>query len=146
MTATSADPFLSDFTDADGCYARVAWRLGTAVRSAEHPFRLFTLATVGPDRYPHARTVVLRGFDPVERSVKFYTDCRSTKVRHIAGEPRVALLFYDPRSRLHLRVPANEGCQTPRGRGLQARAHGTRARQGEDLRRRGQALDRHGPQ
>ena len=102
-----SDPFLADFTDADGVYARTAWRLGAAVRSADHPFRLFTLATVGPDRYPHARTVVLRGFDPVERSVSFYTDCRSPKVRHMAGEPRVALLFYDPTARLQLRIPAS---------------------------------------
>jgi general stress protein 26 len=106
MSETRTDPFLIDFADADGCYARVAWRLGSAVRSAEHPFHFFTLATVGTDRYPHARTVVLRGFDPEERSVRFYTDCRSTKVRHIAREPRVALLFYDPRSRLQVRIPA----------------------------------------
>ncbi len=106
MTETRPEPFLSDFTDAHGCYARLAWRLGAAARSAEHPFRLFTLATVGPDRYPHARMVVLRGFDPEERSVRFFTDCRSTKVRHIAGEPRVALLFYDTRVRLQVRIPA----------------------------------------
>ena len=102
-----SDPFLTDFADADGVYARTAWRLGAAARSAEHPFHLFTLSTVGPDRYPHARVVVLRGFDPVERSVRFYTDCRSPKVRHMAGEPRVALLFYDPAARLQLRIPAS---------------------------------------
>ena len=43
-------------------------------------------------------------FDPVERSVRFYTDCRSPKVRHMAGEPRVALLFYDPVARLRKRI------------------------------------------
>ena len=32
MSEARTDPFLSDFTDADGCYARVAWRLGTAAR------------------------------------------------------------------------------------------------------------------
>jgi hypothetical protein len=106
MTETRTDPFLNDFADADGCYARVAWRLGTAVRSADHPLRMVSLATVGPDRYPHARVMVLRGFDPVERSVRFYTDCRSSKVRHMADEPRVALLFYDPAARLQLRIPA----------------------------------------
>jgi hypothetical protein len=102
---TRTDPFLNDFTDADGVYARVAWRLGAAARSADHPLRLLTVATVGPDRYPHARTVILRGFDPVVRSVQFYTDCRSTKVRHMVGEPRVALLFYDPTARLQVRIP-----------------------------------------
>jgi pyridoxamine 5'-phosphate oxidase len=106
MSEARLGPFLNDFTDAAGCYARVAWRLGTAARASEHPLRLFTLATVGPDRYPYARAVILRGFDPEDRAVRFYTDCRSSKVRHIAAEPRVALLFYDHHSRLQFRVPA----------------------------------------
>jgi general stress protein 26 len=106
MSELNREPFLTDFTDADGVYARVAWRLGAATRSDDHPLRLLTVSTIGPDRYPHSRLMVLRGFDPVERSVQFYTDCRSAKVRHLAVEPRVALLFYDPISRLQFRIPA----------------------------------------
>ena len=100
------EPFLSDFTDADGCYVRVAHRLGAAARSAEHPFHLATVATVGPDRYPHARVVRVRGFDPADRTVEFHTDCRSPKVRHVAAEPRVSLVFYDRAARIQLRIPA----------------------------------------
>ena len=49
------------------------------------------LATVGPDRQPTLRTVLLKGFD--ERGFVFYTNYESLKARQISANPKVALLF-----------------------------------------------------
>ena len=51
-----------------------------------------TLATVGPDGQPAARTVLLKGFD--EQGFVFYSHYASKKGRQLAANPRAALLFY----------------------------------------------------
>ncbi len=50
-----------------------------------------TLATVDAAGHPSARTVLLKGFD--ERGFVFFTNHESRKGRHLAQNPRVALLF-----------------------------------------------------
>lgn len=50
-----------------------------------------TLATVGPDGRPSARTVLLKSFD--ERGLVFFTNFESRKSCEITANPRVALLF-----------------------------------------------------
>jgi len=51
-----------------------------------------TLATVGKNGQPSARTVLLKGFD--ERGFVFYTNFDSRKGQQLADNPRAALLFY----------------------------------------------------
>ena len=51
-----------------------------------------TLATVSADGQPSARTVLLKYYD--EAGFVFYTNLGSCKADEIAGNPRVALLFY----------------------------------------------------
>lgn len=51
-----------------------------------------TLATVGPDNRPAARTVLLKYFD--DDGFVFFTNLESRKARHIAGNPAVSLLFF----------------------------------------------------
>src|SRR4249919_89914 len=51
-----------------------------------------TLATVGEDGQPSARTVLLKEVD--ERGFTFYTNHDSRKGRQLAAEPRAALLFH----------------------------------------------------
>jgi pyridoxamine 5'-phosphate oxidase len=51
----------------------------------------FTLATVGPEGRPSARTVLLKGLDG--RGFVFYTNHDSRKGRELAHQPRVTLLF-----------------------------------------------------
>ncbi|MBT8444553.1 MAG: pyridoxamine 5'-phosphate oxidase [Gammaproteobacteria bacterium] len=51
-----------------------------------------TLATVSADGQPSARTVLLKYYD--ETGFVFYTNLGSCKADEIAGNPRVALLFY----------------------------------------------------
>jgi pyridoxamine 5'-phosphate oxidase len=51
-----------------------------------------TVATVGTDGRPSARTVLLKDVD--RRGFVFYTNLRSRKARQLAVNPRAALTFY----------------------------------------------------
>jgi pyridoxamine 5'-phosphate oxidase len=84
----------------------VAAELSAAVRSGRHPFHLFTIATLGSDGSPRARTVVLRGFDAAAREIRFHTDARSPKAAELARDGRAALHWYDPAGRLQIRITA----------------------------------------
>jgi len=68
-----------------------------------HPFRYFTLATVGLDPMARLRTVVLRKITD-DLKLVFYTDQRSKKVMHITENPKVSLLFYHPKLMLQLKI------------------------------------------
>lgn len=80
--------------------------LAAAAASARHPFHLVTVATVDAAGAPHARTVVLRGFDGTRREARFHTDIRSPKVEQIGVDGRVSLHWYDPARRLQIRIAA----------------------------------------
>ena len=67
-----------------------------------------TVATVGADGRPSARTVLLKGFDA--RGAVFYTNSESRKGMELAAVPRASLLFHwDPLER-QIRI---EGAVTP---------------------------------
>jgi pyridoxamine 5'-phosphate oxidase len=61
-----------------------------------------TLATVGRDGVPAARTVLLKGFD--ERGFCFYTNYESRKAAELAGHPHAAILFYWPNLERQVRI------------------------------------------
>jgi hypothetical protein len=67
-------------------------------------FHTPTLATVSPDGWPEARTVVLRGFDPQARRLRLHTDQRSRKIAALTVEPRCEVHFYDAGWKLQLRL------------------------------------------
>lgn len=69
----------------------------------EHPFRFCALATLGVEKMPRLRTIVLRKIDE-SLNLIFYTDTRSKKVLHIKENNRVSLLFYHPEKLLQLRI------------------------------------------
>lgn len=82
-----------------------AWALLTgATVDPRHPCRIVQLATTGADGAPRLRSVILRGVDPAARVLRLHTDRRSAKVAEIAAEPRVALLAWEPRARVQLRL------------------------------------------
>jgi pyridoxamine 5'-phosphate oxidase len=91
---------------AAGIWQAMAADLAAAVASARHPLHLLTVATVDAAGGPHARTVVLRGFDAACREVRFHTDIRSPKVEQIGADRRVALHWYDATRRLQIRIAA----------------------------------------
>lgn len=85
-------------------HAEEIWK--TLVRASvdkKHPWRVVGFGTAGP-RGPQVRSVILRGVDTAEHSLVFYTDRRSQKMADITHDPRVALLFWNPRSNTQLRV------------------------------------------
>lgn len=85
-------------------HAEEIWK--TLVRASvdkKHPWRVVGFGTTG-HHGPQVRSVILRGVDTAEHSLVFYTDRRSQKMADIDHDPRVALLFWNPRSNVQLRV------------------------------------------
>lgn len=85
-------------------HAEEIWKtLVRATVDKKHPWRVVGFSTAG-SQGPQVRSVILRGVDTAAHSLVFYTDRRSQKMTDIACDPRVALLFWNPRSNAQLRV------------------------------------------
>ncbi|QWX84545.1 pyridoxamine 5'-phosphate oxidase family protein [Cellulophaga sp. HaHaR_3_176] len=69
----------------------------------EHPFKYFTLATVGLDHVARLRSIVLREFSD-DFKITFFTDKRSKKVIHIKENNKVSLLFFHPQKMIQLKI------------------------------------------
>jgi len=95
-----------DFTDAVACFDAICEGLRQGVVSSKHPWHLMTLASVGRDGSPEARTLVVRGFDAAARRLRFHTAWRGPKVAERAPDARVTLVLYDTAMRWQLRIPA----------------------------------------
>ena len=85
-------------------HAEEIWKtLVRATVDKKHPWRVVGFSTSGP-KGPQVRSVILRAVNTGEHHLVFYTDRRSQKMTDIAHDPRVALLFWNPRSNTQLRV------------------------------------------
>ena len=83
------------------------WRLlGRGTKDRKSAARFPVLATVGQSGGAEARTVVLRRADPERAEVEVYTDLASAKVRELKVEPRAALVVWDARAHLQIRLRA----------------------------------------
>ena len=82
-----------------------------------------TLATVGPDRMPAARMVLLKGYDA--SGFVFYTNTESRKGQHLLAHPKAALLFHWKSLRRQVRL---EGIVSPTAPGEADAYFATRAR------------------
>jgi pyridoxamine 5'-phosphate oxidase len=83
--------------------AAVWAELAAAPRNKQHPWRLAVLATRdggGAD----ARSIVLRDTDAATRSLIFYTDARSPKVRQFEAHPQGTLVLWSPSLGWQLRL------------------------------------------
>lgn len=78
--------------------------LARGVADRRSAFHTPTLATVGLDGAPRARTLVLRGFEAASRTLRLHTDARSAKPAELAREPRCALHVYDPAAQVQVRL------------------------------------------
>lgn len=67
-------------------------------------FHIAQVATIDEGGVPSLRSVVLRGFDPRSRVVRFHTDGRSRKVREITARPKIAMHLYDRSEKIQLRL------------------------------------------
>lgn len=87
----------------DNFWNELQEELKKGVAENGHPFRFGTLGTVGVDKLPRLRTVVLRQIND-NGYLCFYTDKRSKKVVHITENPNVSLLFYHPGKLLQVKI------------------------------------------
>ncbi|MGI9547474.1 MAG: pyridoxamine 5'-phosphate oxidase family protein, partial [Flavobacteriaceae bacterium] len=69
----------------------------------DHPYRYFSLATVGVDHMVRQRILVLRKANE-DLLLTFFTDYRSKKIMHIRENKRVSLLFYDAINLIQIRI------------------------------------------
>lgn len=89
-----------------GLHGRVWDTLARGVADARHPARLPTFATLSPDGWPEARTVVLRAADTAAYSVTLHTDLYSDKITSLRHNPRAALHIWDANQALQIRLQA----------------------------------------
>lgn len=79
-----------------------------AVTQLESLLRTPVLSTIRQDTADapsvSSRMVVMREFDCRQRQLSFYTDMRSSKVSEIENNPAVSVLFYDPDTKVQLRL------------------------------------------
>ena len=92
------------FETLEGLNSRLWQCLGRGVADRHHPARHPTLATIGPDGWPEARTVVLRGADPIAGTLTVHTDLHSAKVASLTAMPRAAFHVWIEKDRLQLRL------------------------------------------
>jgi pyridoxamine 5'-phosphate oxidase len=104
MTSGAAQGMSSHAGDLDATLSEALRLLARGVADRRHGFHTPTLASIGLDGAPQARTVVLRAFDASARSLRFHTDARSAKVAELAAEPRASLHFYDSGAQVQIRA------------------------------------------
>ena len=85
-----------------------AWqRLTRGVHDRHAPARHPTLATVSPEGWPQARTVVLRAARRSEGVLEIHTHAHSPKIADLSARPVAALHVWDPGSHLQIRIQAD---------------------------------------
>ena len=85
-------------------HAENLWKtLSRATADKKHPWRVVVLSTSGVDGAT-SRNIILRAVDVPQSLCTFYTDLRSGKIADVAHDPRVSLLFWNPRSNEQLRA------------------------------------------
>jgi pyridoxamine 5'-phosphate oxidase len=90
-----------------------SWRLiARGVADRRSAFHHPTVATLGMDSRPRLRTVILRGCDARSRVLRFHTDLRSQKVSEIRRDNRISLHFYEPASKIQLRLEGTAEANT----------------------------------
>lgn len=97
----SPHPWAADLAS---LHEQVWTRLLRGVHDRHAPARHPTLATIGTDGMPQARTVVLRAADEPGATLDIHTDLYSGKVADLRAVPRAALHVWDPSPHLQLRI------------------------------------------
>ena len=88
-------------------YAHAWHRLIRGVHDRHAPARHPTLATVSPEGWPQARTVVLRAADRSNSRLEIHTNSFSPKIADLIATPVAALHIWDSGSRLQVRLHAD---------------------------------------
>ncbi|MDI9221525.1 pyridoxamine 5'-phosphate oxidase family protein [Pantoea sp. EA-12] len=84
------------------------WKtLETGADDHNSGFHFLTMAPVAQQGKPQARTLVLRRFDHVTRTLEFHTDMRGPKWRALKTNPDVPVLGYSNKTQLLLQFNVN---------------------------------------
>lgn len=102
MTAPRPRPAHAD--DLAAVRAEAFALLARGVADRRSPFHTPTLASIGLDGAPRARTLVLRGFDAPSRTLRLHSDARSDKRAEFARDPRACLHLYDAGHQVQIRL------------------------------------------
>lgn len=87
---------MNRFNDLKETYT-IAWDLiEKASQSSADPMRTPVMATAEAG-LAHQRTIVLRDVQVASNLLFFFSDSRAPKIRHLKNNPKVNLLFYDPK-------------------------------------------------
>jgi len=92
--------------DLAGVLAETFRLFSRGVADRRSPFRTPTIATIGQDNAPGARTMVLRAFDASARCLALHTDWRAGKIDAIVRTPRVAVHVWNERTAVQIRLSA----------------------------------------
>ncbi|GIW75293.1 MAG: hypothetical protein KatS3mg104_0356 [Phycisphaerae bacterium] len=104
---------MSDVTlNPDDLLVTIWSRLQEGSRQSDHPFHLAGVASLNEIQGVTLRTMVLRKTDPETRSLMFHTDRRSSKFADLLQDPALACLFYDPKTRVQVRIQARATLHT----------------------------------
>jgi len=92
------------YDDLDAVLEEIRTRLVRGVHDRRSAFHLTSLASSDDLGRPRLRTVVLRGVGHDLSEVSFHTDARSAKCRELAAQPVCAMLFYESRAAIQVRL------------------------------------------
>ena len=82
-----------------------AWNLiENGALNRNSPFHCPAISTINASGHPTSRTVVLRGLEQDDRTIRFHTDCRSSKFNELNNNPHIAFLFYDVGKKVQIRL------------------------------------------
>lgn len=96
-------PWARDLAD---LHAQVWTRIARGVEGKHSAARHPTLATIGTNGLPQARTVVLRAADKSSATLDIHTDLHSAKVAELRANPGAALHVWDTSPHLQIRIEA----------------------------------------
>lgn len=97
------------FDNLEGLYQELWDTLIQGVVNPNHSARNATFATVSPNNWPEARTVIMRAADTEASTIEIYTDVYSDKIRSLEATPRAAILVWDAEKSLQVRLTVEVG-------------------------------------
>ena len=74
------------------------------VNKRKSNFHNTVLNTIGIDKKPKSRTVVLRNFSEEDLTINIHSDLRANKINELNENNNTSLLFYDHQKKIQLRV------------------------------------------
>ena len=94
------------YNDLDKIYLKIWELLNLGLQNRDLPFHIPVFICSNKD-ISDGRIVVLRGVDNKEKKIWFHSDIRSNKVKILKFNPEAALLFYDKKEKIQLRISGN---------------------------------------